>query len=100
MPVGFVAALIAIAVIAWGIKLHREEMETGAEARGFNWFLILTVGPGFVVWLWFLDHPFLGDLIMTLTGLLMGGGVVFLAGHFARLLRQARQRQQSHPGDQ
>ena len=64
----FTATLIAIGVCMWGLRLHNEELRTGLEPKGYNWFLLIVLGSGFFIYWLGTDGGFFGRLTMTLTG--------------------------------
>lgn len=80
-PAAIVATIIAILVVKWGNSMHRAELSAGdgKEPKGYNRFLLVTIGGGALLYFTSGSSPFLYHLSNILIGMLIGGGLV----HFA-----------------
>lgn len=84
------AAIVWVVVLRIGHRMHRQEIETGHPPRGTDVLIFGMVGLGGALFYFGYGHPFWSDLLATLTGLLLGGGIAHFAFRGLAALRERR----------
>lgn len=90
-PAAILGAIITALVYAWGRFLHREELETGEEPRGFLLFYFTVIGSGALIFvLGQMGLVFFYYLTCILTGNLLGFGIVHFVSVGLHLRQEGR----------
>lgn len=76
LPATVLSCLIASVYFGWGYSRGKREERTG-DISGENLYLAAIIIPGGVMYYFGIDHPFWGDVVMNLTGMLMGFGAAY-----------------------
>lgn len=86
-PVTIIATLILAVCVGWWRRLYNMEKELGDQPKEAYIAYLVWFGGGGVAYYYLIDHWFWGMVIYAITGMFIGGSLVFAATHWRVILR-------------